>query len=169
MLSSAQAATTAAGAIVQSATDSTTAFAFQGASFAAYDFATISPSSTYVSNALATHSNIGASALSGSQAAVFAAGMLGASYATGASGSQEYIDAQTFTLNGAAMSGHLILGLLDTQTVGSGFTDLKFTVTVGGATVVSQNFTTLAATPTPSSPMTPWILALSPRQPDCRS
>ena len=138
-------ATSATAAVAHSATDSTTAFAFQGASFAAYDLATISPNSTYVSNALATHSNVGASALSGSQAAVFAAGVLGASYAPGATGSQEYIDTQTFTLNGAAMSGHLILGLLDTQTVGTGFSNLKFTVMVGGATVVNQTFTTAAA------------------------
>ena len=77
--------------------------------------------------------------------AVFAAGVQGAYNPTHTAGSQEYISSETFTLNGSTMSGHLILGLLDTQAFGSGFTSLAFTVTVGGVTDVSQTFSTLAA------------------------
>ena len=118
---------------------------FLGVAQDAYAFGTITPSSAFITTALSGHSNVN-TALSGAQAAgIFGAGVLGAAYATGASGAQEYIDTETFTLNGYNLGGHLILGLLDTQTSGSGFSSLVFTVTVGGVTKVTQSFSTLAA------------------------
>ena len=119
---------------------------FLGTTEDAYAVGTITPTASFLSTALSGHSNVN-TALSGAQAAggIFGAGVLGAAYATGATGSQEYIDTETFTLNGYNLGGHLILGLLDTQTSGSGFSSLVFTVTVGGVTKVSQSFSTVAA------------------------
>ena len=49
------------------------------------------------------------------------------------------------TLNTAERAAICFLGLLDDHPEGSGFTDLKFSVTVGGATVLSEDFTSVAA------------------------
>jgi len=81
---------------------------------------------------------------------VFGAAVQGMFNPAAASGSHEYISSQNFTLNGSIISGHLIVGLIGDQVIGSvsdtgDFSSLKFTVVVGGATTVSKTFTSLAA------------------------
>ena len=76
---------------------------------------------------------------------MFAAGVLGALAPGQVSGAQEYMSIETVHLNAAGDSGHLLLGLMDEQATGSGFSDLKFSVTVGGTKVLSEDFSSLAA------------------------
>jgi hypothetical protein len=138
---------TSAGANARSLADASTVYGFNGATNDDYASGTIAPSAATVSNDFTTHSKV-AAALGGAFSTVFAAGVQGAAYATGATGSLDYVSSQNFTLNGTIMSGHLIVGLLDDQALGTGFQSLTFTVLVGGVTKVTQTFSTVAAAQT---------------------
>src|SRR5208282_4018584 len=116
---------------------------FNGGADNAYAFATANPSASFVSSELSTHSNVNA-ALGGAAATVFGAGTQGAFYSSTATGAQTYQSSIDWTLNATSISGHLIVGLLDNQTLGTGFTSLNFTVVEGGSTLVNVAFTTLA-------------------------
>ena len=140
----AQSQTISTGSTAESLANAVNPFSFNGSSIGSYAFGTIAPNAAYVSNALSTHSKV-AAAFSSPYSAVIAAGVQGAYETTKTTASQEFISSENFTLNAPTMSGHLILGLLDTQALKTGFTSLVFTVTVGGVTDVSQTFTTLAA------------------------
>jgi hypothetical protein len=123
---------------------STTVFGFNGASNNSYAFATANPNAGFVSSALASHSNLNA-ALGGATAGVFGTGVEGAFYASTASGAQEYRSSIDWTLDTTTISGNLIVGLLDSQTLGTGFTSLNFTIIENGRTVENDTFTSLSA------------------------
>ncbi len=119
-------------------------FGFNGGADDAYAFATANPGASFISSELSTHSNVNA-ALGGATATIFGTGTQGAFYSSTATGAQDYESSVDWTLNTSSLSGHLIVGLLDNQTLGTGFTSLNFIVVEGGATKISDTFTTLAA------------------------
>ena len=110
----------------------------------AWAYANTPPNASFLATALSTHTNVN-SALGGTGPKVFGAGVQGAIYLAGASGVQDYVTTITYNVDATQVSGHLEAGLLDSQVFGTGFQTLDFTVSVGGATVVSQHFTTTAA------------------------
>jgi hypothetical protein len=134
----------AQGAVAGSATtalseaNSASPLGFDTGGHNSYAFGTLAPGGSVVTSDLASHPNV-AAALGGAGADVFAAGTLGD---TGAAAGVTYNSSITYTLN---TTGDLVLGLLDQQTLGSGFSSLALSVQVGGTTVVSQSFSSLAA------------------------
>jgi hypothetical protein len=83
-----------------------------------------------------------AAAMGGSYS-VIGAGVLGANYSTGASGSQTYTAVATYTFTVNATTP-VLLGLLDFTHHGGGFDSLTLTATRGAATVFSTSFTSVA-------------------------
>ena len=123
--------------------DITSAFSFNGAANNAYAFATEDPSSSYTAPILASDSNLN-SALGGVGATVFGEGFQGASYASTASGSREYISTITWTVDTSPLSGNLIAGFDKTdQSLTAGFSSLVFTIKEDGSVKLSDTFTTL--------------------------
>jgi hypothetical protein len=116
-----------------------------GAGDAAFAFGGFELTSSSVAAALSSHTDLAASALDGPTAQVFAAGVLGALAPAKVTGAQEYTSIETLTLNTASSVGHLFLGMMDDTSSGSGFTDLKFSVTAGDTKLLSEDFTSLAA------------------------
>lgn len=108
-------------------------------------FATATPESDYVSSAMQRNSLIQQDFNGGP---VIGAGVLGAKAPSGSE--NDYHSEVDWTVNTTTLGGDLLVGLPgtslgDTGTFGTGFDSLTFTVTVGGATAVNQNFTSLAA------------------------
>jgi hypothetical protein len=141
----------------RSLADGVNPYGFNGAANNAYAFGTLAPNASFVSSVLAANSNIGAHSspgmirgLGSSFSAVFGAAVQGNFNSASFTGSHEYISTQNFTLNGSIISGHLIVGLIGDQVMGSvsdtgDFSSLKFSVIVGGVTTVTQTFTSLSA------------------------
>jgi hypothetical protein len=141
----------------QSLANGVNPYGFNGSANNAYAFGTLAPNASFISSVLAANSNIGAASTPGmikglgsSFSAVFGAAVEGNFNPGTASGSHEYISSQNFTLNGSIISGHLIVGLIGDQVIGSvsdtgDFTSLKFSVVVGGVTTVTDTFTSLSA------------------------
>ncbi|WP_158746247.1 hypothetical protein, partial [Acidisphaera sp. L21] len=101
------------------------------------------PNAGTVTSVLNANSNLAAK-LGTAQANVFGQGVLGG-YDASSNGSQTYASTNSWTLNSTSLTGHLILGFSDDVSFGTGFTSLALSVSVGGAAVLSQSFTTLAA------------------------
>jgi hypothetical protein len=79
----------------------------------------------------------------------FGTGALGAEYNQNAAGAVTYTSSIGYEINPATLpAGTLDLGLVNDTVNGSGFTDLTFKVAVNGATLIDQNFTTVAAADT---------------------
>ena len=112
-----------------------------------YAFATGAPSASFVSSELSDHSNLNA-VLGAPAATVIGTASQGAFYAAGATGSQEYKSSITWNLNTTNMSGDLVAGLMDDQTLGTGFQTLNFSVVEGGVTIVNDSFSSLASAQT---------------------
>jgi hypothetical protein len=141
----------------QSFANSVNPYGYAGSSIESYASGTLAPNSSFVSNVFAANSKIAATSspgnitgLGGSNAAVFGAGVEGMNNPASETGSHTYTESQDFTLNGSIISGHLIVGLDGYQVAGStgdtsDFSNLTFTVTVGGVTKVNDSFTSLSA------------------------
>jgi hypothetical protein len=81
-------------------------------------------------------------------ATVFSEGNLGGAALSTASGMQTYTSSESWTLDTLGQTGHLILGLVTTdsgETLATGFSALTLTVSVGGKQVLDQSYTSLAA------------------------
>jgi hypothetical protein len=108
----------------------------------AYAFATALPATAYSTALTGGASNV-ASVLLGARDVVFGASILGANLSGDGSVSDRYSASATFDL---AYKGDLVLGLTapldDTPT---DFQSIDFTVTLDGADVLDQSFTSLAA------------------------
>ena len=103
------------------------------------------PNAAFVASALSSHSNI-QSAFDNPDSIVLGAGWQGASYSTTSSSPLQYDSTITWNLNTTSLVGDdLVLGLMDNQASGAGFSSLTFEVLVGNSTVVDQNFTSLSA------------------------
>jgi hypothetical protein len=85
------------------------------------------------------------SALTGKS--VFAGGLLGATYASGASGSFTYTSSDEFKAN-LAGNNAITLALLGLNSYGNGFQSMTLTVTNGTTTLLSKTFTTAATAQT---------------------
>ncbi len=120
---------------------------FYGTLFESYGGATALPNAGFVTTSLGANLDVKA-ALGGPSASVLATGMHGAVRSPDATGSRTYASTTTWTVNTLTLSGDLVLGLLDTQSFGAGFSSLGFSVTLDGVSQVSQSFTTLAAAQT---------------------
>jgi hypothetical protein len=118
---------------------------FDGTNNNSYAFATEVPSSSLVTGILNANSNLATALGNGS---VLGLATEGASYSTTASGSRTYTSTIAWTLDTTAVSGHLIAGLINDQSFGSGFDSLDFNVVENGTTIFDQNFTTLSAAQT---------------------
>src|SRR5262249_19146445 len=75
---------------------------------------------------------------------VFGLATEGASYSTTASGSRTYTSTIAYTLDTTGLSGHLIAGLINDQSFGSGFDSLDFNIVENGTTIFDKTFTTLS-------------------------
>ena len=112
------------------------------------DFATIvtRPDAIFVSTLLAQPANAAINTvLGGPSATILGYGAQGGAGLAGANGAQTLSSSEQFTLNASGLSGHLAVGLVGSQVLGSGFSSLSFTATVGGVTVMNQSFATAAA------------------------
>jgi VCBS repeat-containing protein len=118
--------------------DAGTPFGFDDGSHNSYGFATELPSASYVAGELTSHANVD-TFLGASGASVFGAGTQGAANPKTASGEQEYLSTTGWVLDGSQLTGDIIIGLLDTQTVGS-FDTLKLFVDVVGSQDFHESF-----------------------------
>ena len=110
--------------------------------FVAYSNVLTSPTVTTVASIVdSTHSKVTA-ALSGDS--VLAAGVMGANYFSGASGTYVYTAGSEFLYTESG-SSKFTLGLLDLGAYGNGFDNLSFTVKNGATSLLSDNFTSLSA------------------------
>ena len=112
---------------------------------AAFSLAATNLDSAFVASEISSHSNLAGVGFGNEDTLVFGGGLMSAVTPSGPTGPVQLDDTQTFTLDTEGASGHLLLGLLDDQSFGSGFTDLTFTVAVGGKTVVKQDFSSASA------------------------
>jgi len=119
------------------------ATSFLGTSFNSYALGTAVPNATFVTTNLNANTTVKAE-LGGALATVFGTGMHGAFYANDASGLRTYSSTTTWTVNTLTLSGDLILGLLDTQTLGAGFTTLSMTVALDDVTTFTKAFDAIA-------------------------
>ncbi len=124
--------------------DAGTPFGFDDGSHNAYGFATELPSASSIASAFQSHANV-EGVLGASGASIFGAGTLGGAYSPEASGEREYLSSTTWTLDASTLTGDLVIGLLDTQTLGSGFDSLDVEVHVGARLALDATFTSLTA------------------------
>jgi hypothetical protein len=108
----------------------------------AYAFATTLPDRSYSTTLIGSASNI-AGALLGTRDVVFGTSILGANLSGDGSVSNTYSASSTFDF---AYKGDLVLGLISPlDDTPMGFQQIDFTVTLDGAEVVDETFTSLAA------------------------
>jgi hypothetical protein len=117
---------------------------FAGSSDNAYADVDGDPTSAEVNSLVAGASKVAAVLGTSTTAVDVADGKQGA-YASLASGTHSYTSSETFHLDATGLSGDLVLGLLGPQAIGTGLTDAKLTVTVGGGAAQVFNETSLAA------------------------
>jgi hypothetical protein len=107
-------------------------------------FATALPGGTFVSNAFAADPTV-ATAFGAAGAVVLGTAAQGAFYPSDATGSHTYTSEADFTLNSTQLTGHLLVGLLGSLNLGSGFDSLDFSVIENNTTVKTEDFTSFAA------------------------
>jgi len=119
-------------------------FPLDSTGLSSYAFGTGLPGNTFVNSALAIHPNVQA-AFSTAGALVLGTGAQGAHFANDAVGAHHFVNAIIWQLDTRTLSGHLLAGLLDHQSFGSGFSSLEFTIAKQGVNVTDDVFTTLGA------------------------
>lgn len=113
---------------------------FLSGTFNSYALVTAVPNAAFINAALNANTTV-KTELGTPLATVFATGTQGAAY--GGGGLRSYGSITTWTINTLTLSGDLILGLLDRQTLGTGFTTLSLSVTIDDVGVFSQAFNTV--------------------------
>ena len=108
-------------------------------SWNSYSYVTALPDASTIGSALSGNSKVD-TVLGTSLATVLGGGVQGANYASDATGNRTYKSTVTWSLNTVTLSGDLILGLLDFQSLGTGFTSLTLNVTVEGVTKANKGF-----------------------------
>jgi hypothetical protein len=109
-----------------------------------YGFVSALPNSAFVTQAFAEHDNV-AAAFSGASATVLGAGAQGAFYSTGSAGPHHYVSTLDWTFDTTKLSGHLLVGLLDNASFGSGLQQLEFSIREDGTVVFDQIFSDLTS------------------------
>ncbi len=130
-------------ATTQAEVQSGSLFGFGGSAQSDYAYATSQPAGLPL-----TSDPVVAAQFESPSTTVVGVGWQGGYYISSSSGSQEYKNTTSFTLNTTSLSDSLVAGLLGSQTFGTGFYTLNFNIVVAGVTVLTQTFTTLAAAQT---------------------
>jgi hypothetical protein len=108
-----------------------------------YALATGLPGGTFSNDVLSTHPNISA-AFGASGASVLGVGAEGGLLPSDANGVESFSSEIDWLFDTTNLSGHLLVGLLDLVSFGTGFDSLQFTITKQGVTVLSDTFTSLS-------------------------
>ena len=108
--------------------------------YGTYAHGTASPNASVIAAALSATTNVN-TILGSPNATIFATGMQGGNSLQSWTGTRTYSSTITWSLDTRALSGDLILGLVDGISHGSGMRTLRMSVAIEGTTVLTRGFT----------------------------